>query len=62
MFKGYFERHNTQFDYKQEETCSETFSRTAFFKTSKQKVTLHYQSIISEFINNNKNEKTVFLF
>ena len=35
MFKGYFERHKTQFDYKQEETCSETFSRTAFFKTSK---------------------------
>ena len=52
-----------RFDYQQRETCSETFFRTAFFENIKTESScLDSWSIISKFINGNKNEKIVFLF
>ena len=60
-FRALFRETYIRLDYKQRETCSETFFRKVFLKTLKKKENLDYWSIISEFINGNKNEKTVFL-
>ena len=46
----YIRERHIRFDYKQWETCAETF-----FRTLKQKVSLDCWSIISEFISGNKN-------
>ena len=58
-----FQETYIRFSYKQRETCSETFFRTVFFENIKtESNSLDCWSVISEFINGNKNEKIVFLF
>ena len=61
-FECYFERHTFDFITSSGKLVQKLSSEQSFLKTLKQKVnSLDSWSIISEFINGNKNEKIVFL-
>ena len=61
-FECYFERHTFDFIASSGKLVQKLSSEQSFLKTLKQKVnSLDSWSIISEFINGNKNEKIVFL-
>ena len=62
-FECYFERHTFDSIANNGETCSETFFSTVFLLLKKLtlKLTLDSWSIMSEFVNGNKNEGCVFV-
>ena len=63
-FECYFKRHTFDSIANNGEACSETFFSTVFFFFLKKltlKLTLDSWSIMSEFVNGNKNEGCVFV-